>query len=640
METLTAAKFRFANFEMDCSRRLLTRDGESLNLNAKTFDLLQQLVENHGKLVSKDELLERVWPGQFVEENNLTVQISTLRKVFGESNGASRYIATVPGKGYSFVALVEIDDDREIVIEHRTIERITVDEEHAENDLPPKQLAGKVSNRRLAFVAAAVVVVAVIGLFGYRYLAEWNSPKINSIAVLPFTYQGDRADSEFLSDGVTESLINNLAQLPNLSVKARSSVFGYKGQDVSPKKVAADLGVQAVMVGKIIESGDDFAISFEVVNASTGDQIWGERFVRKRGEIATLSNDIARDVVSKLRLKLSAEPIARGQTKDAEAYEAYLKGRYFWNKRTKADHERALALFRQAINRDPNFALAYAAISDVYSVDSSPLPREQSDPLAREAAMTALSIEPNLGEAYATLGNLEWGERNWKEGEKNYRKSIELNPNYATAHHWLAEMLCRIGRADESIAEIDTALRLEPVSQSINDDRGYILGMAHRYEEALAQAKRTHELDSSFRIYGLSYAYEYLERYDEALDVMVNHPPDRSTDPLKMADHNREIEKIRARYHKEGKQGYWAGYLNWTLDQIAHGDDDGGQNLGLSICYTNMDETKKALDYLEISVAKHESGSDMILVEPNFNPIRSEPRFQALLAKLNLSPLK
>ncbi len=629
-------QYRFGSFELDAPRRRLTLDGETMSVNPKAFDLLLELIRHRGSVVSKDELLSAVWPDQIVEENNVSVHVSALRKLLSADSDGKQLIATIPGRGYSFVAPVEcIDDD--LVIEQRTVERIVIEHDGGETAPNGRQLLpGGKPNRKLLITAVAVLVLAasVTGVWWWKAQSVRPDSRIESIAVLPLSYQGSRQDSDYFSDGFTESLINNLSQIPNLSVKARSSVFPYKGRDLPPQKIADELRVQAVMTGNIVETDDGMTVSLELVNSSTGDQIWGERFVRKRSEIATLSNDIARDVVGKLRLKLAGEPVALGQTRDAEAYEAYLKGRYFWNKRTKEDHVRALALFRRAIERDPNYALAYAAISDVYAVDTAPVPREQAVPLARSAAMTALSIEPNLGEAYSTLAALDWDAYDWEKAEANFRRSIELNPNYSTAHHWLAEMLCRLGRHDEAIAEINIARRLEPVSLSINNDNTYILAMARRFDDALEQAKRTSEIDAAFGADWLSYTYEYLERYDEALDAMLDHPDGGNADPAKMSRFNKEIELIRERYHREGPRGYWSAWLDWETDKFRNGDLN--YTLGMAVCNVKLGDNQKALDYLESAVSRRSPGSDMLLVDPHYDEIRSEPRFIALLQKLKL----
>lgn len=630
MEAMGTEKFRFGEYELDPASRTLLRAGQRVEMYSKAFDLLCELVRNHDRVVSKDELLETVWPDQIVEENNLTVQMSALRKIFSGQSGAARYIATVPGQGYKFVAELEAGGD-DVIIENRTFERIVV--EHDEGDAEPLQLVGSRRSRWPIYAIAAVLLAAAgAGIWWWR--ASATPVRIESIAVLPFDYQGSRSDADYLSDGVTESLINNLSQLPNLTVKARSSVFKFKGQDMTPQNIASQLGVQAVLLGKIVETGDGLALSIEVVNAATGDQVWGQRYERKLTDIASLTNEIASDVAGKLRLRLGAGPVARGQTKDSEAYELYLRGRFLWNKRQQKDHEVALELFEKAIARDPNFALAYSAIADVCVVDSYKPPEGvDCDEKGRKFAAKALEIDPQLSDPYAALASFDWSRRDWQKADENFRKAIELNPNNGMAHHWRSEMLLRLRRPDEAIAEMKTALLIDPVSQVFNNDYAYILVYSRRYEEGLAQARRANEMSADWGWDTIVFANEYLERYGDALDATLGHPiSGDKKDPENVALWNQKVEKLRARFQKEGPIGYWKGLAAETEEYNATNAKK--QYVLLSICYTKTGEYDKALDMLEKSIDAHEGGVDLSFAEPHFDPLREMPRYKALMKRL------
>lgn len=624
-------RYKFGQFELDPAHRVLLRDGESVAMNAKAFDLLCELVANSGDVVSKDDLLSRIWPDQYVEENNLSVQISGLRKAL-EGNG--QLIATISGRGYSFVAPVEKIEDSggDLFIEEHTVERITIEEDYGQQR-PAKQLAAVALSKWPIYALVVLIVTAsVAGLWWWR--TAKTTARVESIAVLPFSYQGERADADYLSDGVTESLINNLSQLPNMTVKARSSVFQYKGREASPQTIGSDLGVQAVMTGKIVERGDDFALSLELVNAVTGDQIWGERYNRKRTDIATLSNEIARDVVGKLRLKLSNDLVARGQTRDSEAYDLYLRGRFLWNKRRQKDHEVALELFEKAIARDPNFALAYSAIADVCVVDSYK-PPDGVDCLekGRKYAAKALEIEPQLSDPYAALASFDWTRREWGKADENFKKAIELNPNNGMAHHWRAEMLVRMRRPDEAIAEMKTALLIDPVSQVFNDDYAYILIYSGRYEEGLAQAQRSNQMNADWSWDSIVFANEYLERYSDALDATLGHPiSGDKKNPENIALWNQKVEKLRARFQKEGPIGYWKGLLEETEEYNATNAKK--QYTLPAICYTKIGEYDKALDMLEKSIDAREGGVDLSYAEPHYDPLRDMPRYKELMKRL------
>ena len=629
MDAPEARRYRFGDFEIDEKRRSLSLNGERLAASGKAFDLLLELVRRSGSVVGKDELLDAVWPDQFVEENNLSVQVSALRRLLGDGNGARKFIETVPGRGYMFVSPVErLGDD--VIVEQKIFERVTIEERSADDTHQLK--ARSRSNWRLPALGLAVLVIAG---FGYWMWGRSNrSTRIDSIAVLPFEYQGSRPDADYLSDGVTESLINGLSQLPNLTVKARGSVFQFKGQSITPQAAAAQLDVQAIVLGKIVENGDSLSMNIELVNAATGDQLWGQRYDRKPIDLATLSHEIATDVASKLRHRLGDAPAARGQTKDPEAYDLYLRGRFLWNKRRQTEHERALALFEQAIARDPNFALAYAAAGDVFIVDSYKAP-PGVDRLAkaREYAMKALEIDPNLAEPYATLANVAWSDLDWKKSDEDFLRSIELNPNYAEAHHWRAEMLTRTGRHDEAIAEMKTALLLDPFSQIFNNDYGYILVYARRFEEGLAQSRRSHEMNPEWGALERGWALEYMGRYDEALDAFKGHPIGNSKDPARIDEFDRSLESIRERLRSEGEAGYWRGWFE--LESKTH-REAGQDYYSLAIYHTKLGEYEEAIQMLEKSIDIREANITLMKEEPYFDPLKEDPRFVRMLRTLNL----
>lgn len=329
---------------------------------------------------------------------------AALRKALGEKKGEHRFIVTVPGEGYKFVGELKAPAETAIVIENRTIERITIEEESE----PSRLLIGP-KPRRYFLPALAILAIVAVGVGLWAAFFRKTAAPVESIAVMPFVYEGDNPDSEFLTDGMTETMISNLSQLPKLTVKARASVFTYKGREIDPRKVARELSVQAVLLGRIKERGGQFVLSLELVDARTNNQIWGEQYTRKTAELATLQNEIARDVAAKLSRKLGGDTkLPGGGTTNAEAYQLYAKGRYFWNKRNHKDHLKALELFQQAIALDPNFALAYAAIGSVNQVDTYQVPKEVRFPAARAAALKALEIEPELAEAHTTLAAVAW----------------------------------------------------------------------------------------------------------------------------------------------------------------------------------------------------------------------------------------
>jgi TolB-like protein/DNA-binding winged helix-turn-helix (wHTH) protein/Tfp pilus assembly protein PilF len=627
MSVVETREYRFGEFELDPARRRLSRNGEELPLNPKAFDMLVELIRSSGAVVSKDELLERVWPDQIVEENNLSVHVSALRKLLGEGNGV-KYIATVPGKGYAFVAPLDPPVDGDIIIEQRTIERVTVEDLRPPSQLPPAR------RRSLWVAAAAVLLLAAFGgwLIWGRLAAK--APNIDSIAVMPFVYEGGNADAEFLSDGMTESLINSLSRLPNLTVKARNSVFKYKGSEIDANKVAGELSVQALLLGRIVERGDSISLSLELIDARTNNHLWGETYRRKTAELAGLQNEIARDVSDKLQSKLTGHgTLAKGQTANSEAMALYQKGRFFWNKRRQADHLKAIEYFNQALKLDPNFALAYAGLGDVYTVDSFRVANQaERDETGRRYALKALEIEPELAEGYTILAKLDWNRRDPVNAEKNFKRAIELNPNYASGRQWHGEFLSQHGHHETARAELNRAMELDPLSLVMMSDSAFAYIQARDYDAAIAQAKRALELDPTWGFaYGaLGAAYESRGDYDAALDTYLAATEKRVPDDLQNVQN--EVDLIRRKLRSEGAKGYWKA----TLETARRRPENERIHLLTAICLAQLGDHQAAIDELEKAVATDESGYGTMKVEPLLDPLKSEPRYQALLARIGL----
>jgi TolB-like protein/Tfp pilus assembly protein PilF len=394
---------------------------------------------------------------------------------------------------------------------------------------PPTQARASKRNSVIAGVLGILLVTA-LGIGGYLYFGRAES-EISSIAVLPFSNESGNPEIEYLSDGMTDTLITNLSRIPKLSVKARSSVFRYKGKDVELQKVAADLNVQAVVNGRVMQRGDNLTLTLELVDARSGDLIWGEQYFRKTGDLVALQSDIARDISRKLRQTLTGadtESISKRGTENAEAYQQYLKGRYHWNKRRIEDINKSIEYFQKAIEIDPSYALAYAGLADSYVVIPSYSNNKSKDvfPRARSAALKALEIDESLAQAHATLACV-LHEFDWKfeDAEKEFKRAIELDPNYATAHHWYAEFLLNLWRLDEALAEIKRAQECDPLSLIINAIAGVVYAVRGEYAEAEHQFKKTIELDPNFPRTHLLLAgmYEEQGKFEEAITEYEKH---------------------------------------------------------------------------------------------------------------------
>jgi len=457
--------FQFGPFHLDAGERVLLRDGRLVPLPAKALSTLLVLVRRNGHVVEKDVLMKEVWPDEYVEEGNLAQHIFMLRKALGESTESPGYIETVPRRGYRFVAaLNEVED-------------------------------------------------------------EDHDKGIDSLAVLPFFNASDDPNMEYLSDGITESIMNSLSHLPQLKVMARSTVFRHKGPDVDPREVGHNLGVRAVMMGRVQQLGDHLVISAELVDVQDGSRIWGDQYHRRSSDIFALQDDLAWEISEQLRLRLSGEQkerLTKRFTENREAYEFYLKGRHAWGRRANEDLKKGVAYFRQAIVKDPDYSLAHAGIADcllllgLFGEDS---PREIM-PQAKAAAMKAIQLDELHGEAYASLAQIEFiYDWDWTAAKADFQQAARLSPTYPTAHQWHGEYLASMGLFDQGLAELKRARDLDPLSLIINTNLGLTFYWARRYDLAIEQLERALELEPNFfRAHlHLGMAYERKLMYREAI---------------------------------------------------------------------------------------------------------------------------
>ena len=497
------------------------------------------------------------------------------------------------------------------------------------------------SSRRNSVIAvvAAVLLVTLLGVGGYLYYGRSES-EISSIAVLPFVNESGNPEIEYMSDGMTDTLINNLSRIPKLSVKARSSVFRYKGKDIEPQKIAADLNVQAIVNGRMMQRGENLTLNLEVVDARSGDQIWGEQYVRKVGDLVALQSDIARDVSSKLRQKLSGpdtERISKRGTENTEAYQQYLKGRYHWNKRTADDINKSIDYFQRAIELDPSYAGAYAGLADGYVVVPSYFNNrsKESFPKARSAALKALELDESLAGAHATLADVLY-EFDWKfqEAENEFKRAIELDPNYATAHHWYGEFLATQGRLDEALVEIRRAQECDPLSLIIHSIYGLFLGLGGQYAESEAQLKKTIEMDPNFARAHLFLAglYERQYKYEEAIGEYEKHGAIMGLPPDEIA---KGWGSVRDAYRRGGPKAYWNQILA-LIERRGRIDPDTSPPLfALGVMHVNAGNADRAFEYFERSYEQREV--DILrLNEPALESVRSDPRFQDLVRRVGL----
>jgi TolB-like protein/DNA-binding winged helix-turn-helix (wHTH) protein len=666
--------YEFGPFRVDALRRLLLREGNQVRLPAKAFEILLVLLEGKGRLVEKDELMRRVWPDAVVEENNLTVNISALRRSLTESPGEHRYVVTVPGRGYQFVADVRqhggerARESEQEMLPNQGVAEIIAERASWDGEAKPlsqssgwglgsgaaqvaPQTNGAASNAHplssaeyiggeikrhkqgvLLLLAALLATTIVVSYSAYsRYLAGGSKPGITSIAVLPFTNETGDPNAEYLSDGISESLINSLSQLPGVKVIARSSAFKFKGTEVDLKEVAKALGVEAILTGRVTQRGENLSISVELVNASDKTQMWGEHYDRKLSDLLPIQREIASEIVEKLKLKVSGEKQgpAKHYTESNEAYQLYLKGRFYWNKRTAEALKKSIEYFNQAIDRDPRFALAYAGLADCYVVPANRLPPREAMPKAKAAAIRALELDETLAEAHASLGRVlaayDW---DWTSAEKEYKRAIELNPRYAVAHQWYGGYLAVMGRSDEAIAERKLAVELEPLSPIINFELGLAFYFARDYDRAIEQFQKTLELDQNFPAAHnfLPAAYEQKGMYTEAVAEFKKAIPltGRSEWSLSQAG-------LGHLYAVTGKKSE----ARTVLDELKRASEqEYVPASSIAFIYAGLGEKDQAFAWLDKGYEQRSFQMQWIKIEPRWDGLRSDPRFEDLMRRM------
>jgi eukaryotic-like serine/threonine-protein kinase len=498
------------------------------------------------------------------------------------------------------------------------------------------------TRKRLLWGAAAIAFVALLAAGGWYYLSKGergggggNIQSIESIAVLPFVNDSTDPDAEYLSDGITESLINSLSQLPRLKVMSRDSVFMYKGKETDAHSIGEALGVAAVLKGRVTQRGTNLDISVELINAEDNTHIWGQQYSRPSSDIFALQNDLAREITTNLRMKLSGDEerrIARRYTANSDAYQDYMRGRFWWSRRGPDAASRSIEFFRRAIEKDPNFALAYSGLADAYSNQGTSAASPPMDvyPKAKEAAQKALQIDDSLAEAHASLAWVmalyDW---DWAGSEREFQRAISLNPNYATAHQWYGIVLWNTGRLDEALTQERRALELDPLSTIINRNVGDVFLYQHKYDQAIAQYRKTLEVDPTFgsAINNMALAYAHKGMYPEAIDEFqkgtggATPPSPVLTYIYAKAGRKAEALEMLARIQESAKQRYVPALTSARI-------------------YTALGQKDKAFEWLEKayfdrSISAQTGG---IKADPAYDPLRSDARFNNLLRRINLQP--
>jgi DNA-binding winged helix-turn-helix (wHTH) protein/TolB-like protein len=654
--------YEFGRFQLDTRERQLLREGAAVPLTPKAFEMLLVLVENGGHVMEKDELLKKVWPDTIVEEANLSHIIYKLREALGENHDGEKFIETVPRRGYRFVAKVTVPDNRnaDLIIEEHSRSHIVVDEDDAPQNsietsavpltqsrvLPSPSRARRFSiSRPGAMIAGAIVLVAVAaGLYIWR-TRESRTPAtgaaLHSIAVLPFKPLAANDRDESLEIGMAETLITRLSRIGQLTVRPTSAVRRYTKLEDEAVRAGRELKVDAVLDGSIQKSGDRVRVSVRLVGMELGQTLWAEQFDEKFTDIFSVQDAISRRVSDMLAVRLSGEEkerLAKRGTDNSEAYQTYLLGRFHWNKLTEEDTRKSIEYFNQAIARDRNYGLAYAGLADSYIAlpNFSNTPSSEAIIKARDAAMEALAIDDTIAEAHTSLAVVkELYEWDFPGAEKEFKRSIELNPNYPTAHSWYSQFLSSVGRHAEAIAEAKRAQEVDPLSLYANVALANTYIDARQPDEAIAPLQRTIEMDKNFALAHLTLAeaYRAKERYEdyfaEVTKSMVlsgRNSPEQAV---------RKANMLKDGYQKSGAKGYWEKNLELRIENMKRGYTS--SPAVMAEAYARTGDKDRAFEWLEKAYTERDQYLFYNLKTAyHFDGIRSDPRYAKLLQRIGL----
>lgn len=646
---LISRKIRFGVFEADLKTSELRKHGLRLRLSEQPFQILAMLLERPREAITREELQRRLWPGDtFVDfDHSLNNAVMRLREVLGDSSENPRFIETLPRRGYRFIAPVEVihdavpasaspDSDKEVP-----------------ETVPPALPAAPViptpvlsnghwlSLSRIAILlAAAAAVVAVFGITLHYVRAAGvereRTERARSLVVLPLENLSGDKNQEYFADGMTDDLIANLAKIRSLRVISRSSAMAYKGTRKPLSEIARDLNVDAVVEGTVMRVGDRVRITAELVQVSTDRHLWADTYESQIGDILALQNRVSSAIVDEIRINLTPEEkerLAGTPAVSPAAYENYLKGRFYWNKRSDENLHRAIDYFEAATRDDSRYALAYAGLADCYGIIGATIfgtmPSGEAAPKAKAAALKALQLDPSLAEAATSLAtvkfNYDW---DWSGAASEFQYAIQLNPSYATAYQRYSLYLIAMGRFEDSFQQINKARELDPLSISINFSLGWRLYMARHYDRAIEQLRNTLDMDPSYELphLVLGQAYEQKGDFAHAIPELKKAAELSHNTPLMVsglahgyavAGNRAETEKLLNQLLADSKKHYVSPYY-------------------VSIIYAGLGKNELATDWLEKALADHSNGLVFLKVEPELDGLRSNSRFVALQQKLGL----
>jgi TolB-like protein/DNA-binding winged helix-turn-helix (wHTH) protein/Flp pilus assembly protein TadD len=646
MTTQTARTFRSGTIEVRGQELRATRNGEPLSIEPKAFQVLLYLLQHAGHLVTKNELLNAVWGDTAVTDNSLTRAIAQLRRMLDDDAHQPRFIETVATAGYRFISPVE-------TIEDSAADFRIKGSDSSEGSIPSlgKGKNGVRSSHRVRWITGAATGLLVglaatllgLNILGLRdklvasvhSAGNQASPQIKSLAVLPFEDVSSGTNQEYFADGMTEELITSLASIRDIRVISRASVMQFKGTRKSLPEIAHELNVDGIIEGTVARSGRHVRITANLLDAPTDRHVWANSYETDMEDLLVTQNKVAHSIADALRIELAPQSsiaLDHPRRVSPEAYDAYLQGRYYMSKWNEVGFEKAAASFRQSIDIDPTYAPAYDGLADLYSWQAFWGLRPATDvfPLAKAAALKALELDDGLGDAHATLGMIKLAfDWDWPGAGKEFERAVQLTPMSSVVHFSYSVFLTAVGRLDEAVNEARKAVELDPLNPAANVQLGWVLYFACRHDEAIAQLKRALELDPSFASAYMELGWNYVQKrmYSEAVlacQKAVNLEPDEQVTVgscgmvYGLAGRRKDALQLLARLKKVPERSYLDPYNVMAL-------------------YVGLGDHDSAIHWLERAYREHSASIYGLKTDPFVNPMRSDPRFQDLLHRMNLS---
>jgi TolB-like protein/DNA-binding winged helix-turn-helix (wHTH) protein/Flp pilus assembly protein TadD len=625
---------KFGVFEADLRTGELTKHGKRLSLQEQPFRLLALLLEKPGELVTREELRGRLWPQTIVDfDHGLNKAISKIREALGDSAENPRFIETVARRGYRFLA--------EVTVVHDEPAATVTGDLAMHGDPGVLRLIDAGTSPRRPFRALAwrlfgfgLLLVLAISLSWNLYPWRHSQPTIRSLAVLPLENLSGDASQDYFADGMTDELITDLGQISALRVISRTSVMTYKGVRKPLAQIAGELNVDAVVEGSILRSGERVRITAQLIQLPADKHLWAQSYEGDIRDVLTLQNKVARAIAEQIRATLNRQEQAALEDAKAvnpEAYQAYLKGRYFLNKRTGDGLRRAIEYFNSAIETDPTYAAAYSGLADAYALSGDwkygVLSPQDAFPKTRAAVTKALALDDSLGEAHASLAfALDLYGWDWEAAETEYKQAIKLKPSYATAHQWYSWHLFMMGRNSEGMLELRKAESLDPLSLIIGADLADALCVAHLYDEAVQQSKKTLEMDPNFAVghYELGQALVQKYMYDEAIAEFQR--------AIELSGHSGAFDSSLA--HVYAVSGRKEEATKIVKDLEARDDQNPSIGADIALIYVGLGDHDQAMIWLNKAYEARFKAS--ILLRPTFDPLRSDARFKDLRRRIGL----